>query len=787
MSDPGKAVFLSYAREDTDAARRMADALRGYGIEVWLDQSELTGGDEWDAKIRGQIGTCALFMPVISAHTQERLEGYFRLEWKLAEDRSYLMAKGKPFIVPVVVDATGEKGAQVPDAFLKVQWTRLPGGETNPAFVERVKRLLGNPDKGTVSPVAGLAEAGHPAFAKASVGGPGSATPATTKRVPAWIWGAAVLGLVAIGAVIVARRTAAPVSSPASPIAESKPAANAPGLAVVSDKSIAVLPFTNMSEDKDASAFFADGMHEDILTNLAHIRELRVVSRTSVMSYRGTAKQIPLIARELNVAYVLEGSVRRAGNKVRVTGQLIHAGTDEHVWAKSYDRDLNDVFAIQAELAQAIAQELDTALTPRERQLITARPTESTAAYELFLKTREVANSGDTRRQAYSTRESFLEAALRLDPKFANAWAELAVVQTQMLAASVDATAARRAKARDALDRAMALAPSTPQVTRAQGAYYLFIERDLARAEAAFARLQQQQPNDADSVSWMAAVQTLQGRWAEALASGQLAVKLDPANASFRFSLGTTYMLIRRYDDLLAEMRNNKALRPQEWTNESDFFYAVMTFSATGSHEELLSLLRRLEAEDSKSPMVIQLRKFLARARRDFAEYLRLVNQYPGENNAGGAMEFASTPGSTVQLLYGDRELAISQFKEFLHKIEPQLVADPDNTQLLRVTALLNAFMGRRDEALRLINHAAELVPESRDARIGYGISQIRASVDAWTGDKDRAIAELKRLLGLPGMLNIHRMKIDPVYAPLWDDPRFQALVNDPKNNAPLF
>jgi TolB-like protein len=407
-TDPPRAVFLSYARDDADAARRIADALRAFGLEVWFDQSELRGGDAWDAKIRKQIKECALFVPVISAATQERGEGYFRREWKLAVERTHDMAAGVAFMVPVVVDDTRADEATVPEEFLRFQWTRLPHGVPSAEFVEQVKRLLEAPRKPAM-------EAGRPRPARRDEG---VASPARS-AMPGWIWGAlAVVVVVGIAGAFFATRKPVP-----SPVASSSSPSPSRFTSLQADaKSVAVLPFENLSEGKEG-AFFADGVHEDILTNLALVRELHVVSRTSVMQYRGTTKTIKQIAQELGVAYVLEGSVRRAGNRVRVTGQLINARTDEHVWAKAYDRDLTDVFTIQGELAQAIAGAMAAALSPQEKSLLERRLTDNLGAYDAYVKAREL------RERAISTDqdeiEPLLQKAVELDPKFAAAWAEL--------------------------------------------------------------------------------------------------------------------------------------------------------------------------------------------------------------------------------------------------------------------------------------------------------------------------------------------------------------------------
>ena len=350
-----------------------------------------------------------LFIPIISVRTQARGEGYFRLEWKLAVERTHLMAEGVPFLSPVVVDDTLEGAALVPAEFLRVQWVRLPGALPTPQFVAQIKRMM---------------EPQRPAAPGAAPAAPMAGAAPRRSPVPAWAVGAITAALVAVAAAIFMTRrppAATPLAA-AVPAAAPAPAAVAPA-ATVDAKSIAVLPFENMSEDKE-NAFFADGVHEDVLTNLSFIKDLHLVSRTSVMQYRGTTKSVKQIGQELGVAYILEGSVRREGNKVRVTGQLIDARTDEHVWAKAYDRDLTDIFAIQGELAQAIADALQSVLSPETKVLLARRPTENTEAYDDFVKARQVKASS-----AYgviSVSERLLEDAVRLDPNFAQAWADLA-------------------------------------------------------------------------------------------------------------------------------------------------------------------------------------------------------------------------------------------------------------------------------------------------------------------------------------------------------------------------
>ena len=478
-------VFLSYAREDTEAAKRIADALRGFGVEVWFDQSELRGGDAWDANIKRQIRECSLFVAIISATTQARGEGYFRREWRLAIDRTHDMAAGIPFLIPVVIDQTLESKALVPEEFMKVQWTRLAGGIPTAQFVERIKRLAEQP-KAHVEQ-----SQGHPALS-----GAGPKDTSRKAAVPAWAWG--VIAGVAIAAVAyigLSRRTEPPAAEvKAEPKAEAPPPKEEPK---ADDKSIAVLPFANMSDEKD-NEFFTDGIQEDILTNLALVHEIRVVSRTSVQQYRDTKKSIRQIASEFGVAYILEGSVRRAGNKVRVTGQLIHAATDEHVWAKAYDRDLTDIFGDPVRARPGHRDRAQGGAFARgEGDDREARPTENTEAYDLYLKSRQLFRIGDRAKQ-----EALLEKAVALDPSFARAWGDLADEYAYAAFNYSEGVEERLAKAKAAIHQATQMAPDDPEVISSLGTYYYYGYRDYARANEQYQRLARQRPNDAARIQF---------------------------------------------------------------------------------------------------------------------------------------------------------------------------------------------------------------------------------------------------------------------------------------------
>ena len=383
MSGESKAVFLSYASEDSDAAQRIADALRSAGIEVWFDKTELRGGDTWDQAIRQRICDCRLFIPIISASTQARGEGYFRREWKLAVDRTEDMAGDMAFLLPVVIDGTPNAGARVPPKFRDVQWTRVPGGETTSTFTNRIAGLIA------------------PRLSTSTR--PGPALPDTSSRPPkrarSSVWTA-----VAVMALVIASLSGALLwrhfgaHSPANPIA-------------TTDKSIAVLPFIDMSESKD-QGYFADGMAEEILELLAKMPQLTVIGRTSSFQFKGRNDDLRTIGKQLGVPYVVEGSVRRVDRRIRVTAQLIDARSGAHLWSESYDRDYGDVLTLQDEIATAVARSLQLTVSAHDARPL--RGEHATEAYTLYLQGKLAFDNFSA--GSLLEAQSAFQQALHLDP-----------------------------------------------------------------------------------------------------------------------------------------------------------------------------------------------------------------------------------------------------------------------------------------------------------------------------------------------------------------------------------
>jgi TolB-like protein len=404
VTEPSHAVFLSYASQDAEAAQKICEALRAAGIEVWFDQSELRGGDAWDRQIRKQIHDCALFIPIISAHSQARLEGYFRREWKLAADRTHDMAEEKAFLVPVVIDDTSERNASVPDKFRDVQWTHLQSGVTPPTFVERVMGLL-SPDQGV--PLAPPRPVAASPESRRVVGAAWYSRSALLLIAAVVVIG---LGYFAVGKFVLSKRDVG-VEQVSSQGAQSI----TPAQSGIPERSVAVLPFVDLSEKHDQE-YFGDGMAEEILNLLVKIPELKVIGRTSSFAFKGRQADLPSIGRALGVAYIVEGSVRRSGERIRVTVQLVDARNGSHRWSNTFDGTPTDMIRFQDDIAVRVAHLLNMDLAD---PLLRRATVKSPEAYEYYLRgTRELDTSdadGNDRARKY------FQKALLIDPHFSPA------------------------------------------------------------------------------------------------------------------------------------------------------------------------------------------------------------------------------------------------------------------------------------------------------------------------------------------------------------------------------
>ena len=556
---PARAVFLSYASEDAEAARRICEALRAAGIEVWLDQSELRGGDAWDRQIRERIHSCRLFIALISNHTQARDEGYFRHEWKLAVERTHHMSDKKPFLVPVVIDATPERGAAVPDKFHEVQWTRLPGGETPPQFVARVARLL-LPEPISATPVRPTS--GGAAPTALTPGRPSRLRRSLPIAIAVLLGGALVYLLADKLRSPKPGATAPPATSteltPSPPVAPPATAAFAPP-----PHSIAVLPFVNLSRDKEQE-YFSDGLTEELINSLVEIEGLRVAARASSFSFK-EHPDIATVARKLNVGAVLEGSVRRSGNTVRITTQLINAVTGFHLWSKTYDRELSDVLKLQTEIATTVASSLRVTLVGDVSAKIELGGTRNPAAFDAYLRASRAYWNG-TGKQHLQNAISLYTEAIRLDPSYALAFADRSnafvyFAGNYMSGRDIRATYDKAlADAREALR----LAPGLAEGHLALARYLLEGSLDFSQASVEYERAVALAPGDARVLSNYGTFAAQMGRSAEGLAAARRAVMLDPLNLLTHFSLGRALHYARRYSEAVAAYKDGLALSPED-------------------------------------------------------------------------------------------------------------------------------------------------------------------------------------------------------------------------------
>jgi TolB-like protein len=556
VTEPSHAVFLSHASQDAQAAQRICEALRAGGIEVWFDQSELRGGDAWDRSIRRQIKSCALFIPVISKNTHDRDEGYFRLEWKLAVDRSHLMSGNRVFLLPVVIDDTRDDDEQVPDSIRAVQWTHMPRGEAPPAFVERVRRLLAPADPHASAP---RQEEPHPLS--------GAKPPAKASASASWLKrGLPLMGGIAILGAVVYLGVDRPWIS--KPSVSSVSVAIHAGAAAFSPPphSIAVLPFMNLSGDKDEE-YFSDGVSEELINALSQIDALQVAARTSSFSFKGKNVDIRTIARALGVADILEGSIRRSGNKVRITAELIDAVNGFHLWSREYDRDLRNILALQTEIATSVAAQLQARLLGDESAKIEAGGTQSPQAYDAYLRGRQRFESSDLTDEA-GTRAAlaWYDRAISLDSNYAAAHAQRARALSS-LARFVGRNPKQRQalfrQARAAAERAVALAPTFADGHVALGWHVLlfgyFDFRDAARE---IGRAMSLAPGSAYVLRTYGSFQLALGHPDTAIAAVRRAVSLDPENYLYGLDLLDVLDASHRFSEELAEAQRLRTLRP---------------------------------------------------------------------------------------------------------------------------------------------------------------------------------------------------------------------------------
>ena len=543
------------------------------------------------------------------------------------------------------------------------------------------------------------------------------------------------------------------------------------------DKSIAVLPFENFSDDKE-NAFFADGIQDDILTNLSKIGDLKVISRTSVMSYRGKDKNVREIGKALGVSAILEGSVRKSGNRVRVNVQLINAVNDEHIWSDVYDRDLTDVFAIQTDLAQKIAQELHAKLSPTEKAQMTRKPTENGEAYLAFVQAHNLHLDLEDFTKLKQA-EQLYEQALQLDPAFALAAARLSELQSWIYH-TYEPTSERREKSRSLADRALKLQPDLPEGHLALGFSIYYVERDYRRALAELALAQKGLPNDAEVYLAIGAIQRRQGKWEESNANLVKAANLSPNDTWPLQNLVLNYQMQRDFDAANAALDRALKLAPESFNLWS--LKAQMEISQKGTCEIAERGIQILSARPANDEQKSNLASAIAQTRltqRRYAEALQAAETLKDDahmTNLEGWIGKYMIIGISKKHL-GNEAGARDAFLKAKEFAVQNLKAAPDEAKRHSRVAETVIWLGEKEAALAEAKRATELLPESLDAFDGPICTQTLAEIYAMVGDYNNALALADGLLSRPTQLTVAQLKISEIWDPLRQDPRFIAML----------
>ena len=544
------------------------------------------------------------------------------------------------------------------------------------------------------------------------------------------------------------------------------------------DKSIAVLPFENLSDDNE-NAYFADGIQDDILTNLSKIGDLKVISRTSVMQYKGKAPNVREISKALGVSTILEGSVRRSGNRVRLNVQLIDATNDEHIWASEYDRDLTDVFAIQTDLAQKVSDALQAKLSPAEKSRIESKPTENNDAYLAFVQAHNLYASSIENFEALKQAEQLYARSIELDPKFALALARYSQLESWIVH-TFERSAERREKARSMAEKALQLQPDLPEAHLALGFSLYYGDNDFDGALKEFQIAQAGLPNEAEGYLALGAIQRRMGKWRESTANLEKAASLNPKDGWVFQNLALNYQMQRDFDAA------NKAIERGLQANPEHLgLWEIKAKLAIAQKGDLSVVEQAIESVKS-IPMNAESKIRIANGRADTFLLERKYDEGLKAAESMGDDLLAPVPTAMCGKYYlvgfakralHDENGARAAFSKAKDSVEMDLKKSPDSPDLHILHAKLLAYLGEKQAALAEAKRAADLLPESKDAFGGPDITAGVAEVYCIVGENDRAIELLDGLLGRPSGMTVPILKLSPIWDPLRNDPKFQALL----------
>jgi TolB-like protein/Tfp pilus assembly protein PilF len=565
-------------------------------------------------------------------------------------------------------------------------------------------------------------------------------------------------------------------------------------------KSIAVLPFENLSEEK-ANAYFAEGIKDEILTKLAAVRDLKVISRTSTAKYQSKPDNLKTVAQELGVSTVLEGAVQKAGDKVRVNVQLIDARADTHLWAKSYDRDLNDVLAVESEVSQEIAEALKANLSPSESHILASAGTQDAEAYDLFLRGDYEFNEAEsgTIGDAYDRADAFYRQALARDPNFAEAGAELARSRLSRHWFVSPLAPREMQEVKSIIDHALAVAPNSPQAHFALGLFSYWGYREYEKALAEFNRTLELQPNNALAQQYCAWVYRRRGEWERSLGDAQRAEELDPRDASIPGNIGATYGALRMWKD--AERSELRALAIDPHSTLSALFLLSIRLNATGDIDSARQafaafpedvknrligqrLLQRGQGGGGDLGVILGMPVYLDVIQRHFTDALQTSEKQIVSNDRENLEQLAGRV--ILRMLAGETDPAKSAAEQVRPLLEARLREQPDDTIFMTALSWVYLALGRDTDALRVSRQAAELIPVEKDALTGPSYQNGLAQIEARAGAPEEAVKRLRYLLSIQAAnVSIARLKIDPVWDPIRNRPDFQQLLSGPEQIGP--
>ena len=546
------------------------------------------------------------------------------------------------------------------------------------------------------------------------------------------------------------------------------------------DKSIAVLPFQSLSEDKN-DAYFADGVQDQILTNLAKVSDLKVISHTSVRQYQtGAERNLREIGRQLGVAYIVEGSVQRSGDRLRINATLINARTDAHIWAETYDRTAADLFAIQSDLAQSIVTQLKAKLSPKQKAEIEERPTQDLVAFELYLQAKAIIdsyiNATDVQAALLQALKS-LDEAIKRDPNFVSAYCYAARANDLLFFFDLDPTPQRISLADHAVKAALRLRPDSAEAHFARADYYFRCLRDYDRAQEELAIARPGLPNSSPFLILSGYINRRRNHFPDAERDFSTAVALDPRNPNAYNLLGDTYVLQRRFPEAIHVSDN--VLAAGEQVPIVRFRRALNWLYGNGDTKPLRDVLAKfpdMEFAGGQTPN----RVWMAMLDGNYAEAERVLAASPRKDFQDIDFSFYYPKAwfeAMIARAKGDSVGAIAAFRECRAILEQRLVVKPEHARTIAVLAQVDAGLGQKDLAIREAQHAIDLMPISKDIYDGALVLEGLAQVYTWSGEPDRAIELVQKLVSMPSYINYGRLKLHPLWSPLRGDPRFEKIV----------